>query len=201
MTMTTKNGQYGFTIVESMVALIVLLFGILGAIAMQTAAVSNTKVAADRSLAAIHTSSILSKMNSNENFWQTVPNGFDIQIASDGSISDLGAGTDGSDLDAAGTDCVTDVCTPLETAAHNLKNWAQGGSSFGANGGFSDRLPAPTARIRRIGNDFPVMFEITITWAEKRTTSGTPMAANYYNAGNTAANIQRGINYTVRARP
>ena len=143
--MRIKISQRGFTIIESMVALVILMFGILGAIAMQTAAVSNTKIAADRSLAAIHTSSILSKMNSNENFWQTVPDDFDIQIAADGSISDVGAGSDGSDLDAATTDCVTQVCSPLEAAAHNLRNWAQGGTSFGADGGFSDRLPAPTA--------------------------------------------------------
>ena len=193
--------QHGFTIVESMIALVVLLFGILGAVAMQTAAISNTKIAADRSLAAIHASSILSKMNSNENYWQTVPDNFDIAIAADGTITDIGAGTDGSDLDGAATDCVAAVCTPLEAAAHNLRNWAQGGSSFGVDGGFSDRLPVPTARIRRIGTDFPVMFEITLLWNEKRTTSGTPMAAAYYNAGNTAANIQRGIQYTVRARP
>jgi type IV pilus assembly protein PilV len=199
--MDFKYKQDGFTLIESMVALVILLFGILGALAMQSAAVSNTKIAADRSIAAIHTSSILSKMNSNEDYWQTVPVGFDIAIAADGTISDLGAGTDGADLEAAGTDCVSDVCSPLETAAYNLKNWVQGGTSFGSDGGISNRLPAPTTRIQRIGNDFPVMLEVTILWNEKRSTSGAPMAASFYAAGNTAANSVRGIQYTVRARP
>ena len=57
--MDFREEQTGFTIVEAMVALAILLFGILGAIAMQTAAISNTKIAADRSVAAIHASSCL----------------------------------------------------------------------------------------------------------------------------------------------
>ena len=199
--MEFRKQQAGFTLIEAMVALVILVFGILGALAMQSAAVSNTKIAADRSIAAIHTSSILSKMNSNEDYWQTIPVGFDIQIAADGTISDLGSGSDGSDLEAAGTDCVTDVCSPLETAAYNLKKWVQGGTSFGNAGGFGDRLPTPAARIRRVGNDFPVMVEVTIRWNELRRTSGTPMASSFYAAGTTAATAQRGIDFTVRARP
>ena len=199
--MVIRQQQNGFTIVEAMVALVILVFGILGAIAMQSAAVSNTKIAADRSLAAIHASSILSKMNTNEDYWQTIPVGFDIGIAADGTISDIGAGSDGADLEAAGADCVADVCSPLETASYNLKTWVQGGTSFGNDGGISNRLPTPTARIRRIGNDFPVMLEVTIRWNEKRNTSAAPMANDFYTAGNTAANAQRAIEFTIRARP
>lgn len=199
--MILKNSQQGFTIVESMVALVILLFGILGAVAMQSAAVSNTKIAADRSIAAIHTASILAKMNSNEDYWQTIPVGFDIEISSDGTISDLGAGSDGADLEGAGTDCVAEVCSPLETAAYNLKTWVQGGTAFGVSGGIANRLPAPAARIQRIGNDFPVMLEVTIRWNEKRSGSAGQMASTFYDAGNTAANAQRAIEYTVRARP
>jgi type IV pilus assembly protein PilV len=199
--MNFRKKQNGFTIVEAMVALVILLFGILGAIAMQSAAVSNTKIAADRSLAAIHASSILSKMNTNEDYWQTIPVGFDIAIAADGTISDLGGGSDGADLNAATADCVSDVCSPLETAAHNVKNWVLGGTSFGSAGGISNRLPSAAARIRRIGNDFPVMLEVTIRWNEKRSTSAAPMANTFYTAGNTAANSQRAIEFTIRARP
>lgn len=199
--MKAGSGQRGFTLIEAMVSLVILVFGILGAVAMQTAAVANTKISADRSLAAIHASSILSKMNSNEDYWQTIPPGFDIAINANGTISDVGAGSDGADLDSATTDCITAVCSSLETAAHNLRNWAQGGTSFGTDGGFSNRLSAPAARIRRVGNDFPVMVEITLRWNEKRATSGTPMAATFYSAGNTAANAQRTIEFTIRARP
>ncbi len=199
--MKFREDQSGFTLVEVMVALVVLLFGILGAIAMQTAAISNTKISADRSIAAIHSSSILSKMNSNEDYWQTIPVGFDIAIAADGTISDLGAGSDGADLEAAGVDCVAEVCSPLETAAHNLKNWILGGTSFGDAGGISNRLSVPAARIQRIGNDFPVMLEVTIQWNEKRSASAAQMGNTFYAAGTTAANAQRAIEFTVRARP
>lgn len=199
--MAFRERQQGFTMVEAMVALVVLVFGLLGALAMQSAAISNTKISADRSIAAIHTSSILSKMNSNQDYWQTIPVGFDIGIGADGTISDLGAGSDGADLEAAGVDCVVQACSPLETAAYNLKNWVLRGTSFGNDGGISNRLSAPVARVRRVGNDFPVMLEVTIRWNEKRSTAAAPMGNGFYVAGDTAANAQRAIDFTVRARP
>jgi type IV pilus assembly protein PilV len=199
--MRLNRRQSGFTLIESLIAFLVIVLGILGVAAVQSAGISSTKIASDRSVASIHTSALLSRMNANNAYWQTIPDDFDIQVDAAGAITDLGAGFDGAALDAENTDCSAGVCTPIEAAAYNLKTWAQNGTSLGATGGFADRLPAPAARIQRIGTDFPVMLEITLTWNEIRSVSGTPMAAAYYAPGNTPASNNRNISYVVRARP
>ncbi|HNP37129.1 MAG TPA: type IV pilus modification protein PilV [Woeseiaceae bacterium] len=199
--MKKHKQQSGFTLVESLIAMLVIVIGILGVAAVQSAGISSTKISSDRSVASIHTSALLSRMNANNAYWQTIPDDFDIEVDATGAISDLGAGSDGADLEAENTDCSSGVCSPIEAAAYNLKTWAQNGSSLGGSGGFADRLPAPAARIRRIGNDFPVMLEITLTWNETRSVAGMPMSAGYYTPGNTPASNNRNVSYVVRARP
>jgi type IV pilus assembly protein PilV len=199
--MNLKNKQSGVAMIESLIAFLIIVFGLLGIGALQSIAVGSTKVAADRSLASIQTSALLSRINSNDLFWQTISPAFDISISSAGAISDVGGGAEGAALEALATDCAAAICTPMETAAYNIKSWAQTGSSFGGTGGMSDRLPAASARIRRIGVAFPVMLEVSVTWNENKATSGLEMASTYYTDTGTAANSQRAFTYTVRARP
>lgn len=197
----TRISQGGFSMIESLVAFVVIVFGILGVAALQAVAIGGTKVAADRSTASIHTSAMISRMKGNEIFWQSMPVGSDITISDTGVIADIGAGSIGTDLEAESTDCAVTACVPIETASYNLKTWAQNGTSVGVDGGFADRLPAPSARIRRIGNDFPVMLEISLIWNEKRAVSGVAMAGTFYSATGTAQNSERDFAFTVRVRP
>lgn len=199
--MKFKNKQSGVAMIESLIAFLIIVFGLLGIGALQSIAIGSTKVAADRSLASIQTSALLSRINSNDLFWQTISPDFDIAISAAGVITDLGGTGEGDSLEALGTDCSAAVCTPMETAAFNIKSWAQSGSSFGGQGGIQDRLPAASARIQRVGVDFPVMLEVSVTWNETKATAGVDMASTYYTGSGTAANAQRDFTYTVRARP
>jgi len=199
--MNLRNKQSGVAMLESLIAFLIIVIGLLGIGALQSIAVGSTKVAADRSLASIQTSALLQRINSNDLFWQTISPDFDISISSAGDIADLGAGAEGAALDALAVDCAATVCTPMEAASYNIKSWAQTGSSFGGTGGISDRLPAASARIQRIGVDFPVMLEVSVTWNENKAASGLDMASTYYSDTGTAANSQRDFTYTVRARP
>ncbi len=199
--MKLKNKQSGFAMLESLIAFLIIVFGLLGIGALQSIAIGSTKVAADRSLASIQTSALLSRINSNDLFWQTISPAFDISISAAGVIGDVGGGGEGAALNGLGVDCSSVVCTPQETAAFSIKAWAQNGSSFGTSGGIADRLPAASARIRRIGTDFPVMLEVSVIWNENKATSGLNMASTYYSGTGTAANSQRAFTYTIRARP
>ena len=199
--MNLKKNQSGVAMIESLIAFLIIVFGLLGIGALQSIAIGSTKVAADRSLASIQASALLSRINSNDLFWQTISPGFDISISAAGVIADLGGTGEGDALEALGTDCAAAICTPQETAAYNIKSWAQSGSSFGGTGGIQDRLPAASARIQRIGADFPVMLEVSVTWNEQKSTSGLDMASTYYTGTGSAANAQRDFTYTVRARP
>ncbi len=199
--MKLKNKQSGVAMLESLIAFLIIVFGLLGIGALQSIAIGSTKVAADRSLASIQTSALLSRINSNDLFWQTISPDFDVEISAAGVITDLGGTGEGDALEALGTDCSANVCTPQETAAYNIKSWATNGGSFGGAGGIQDRLPAASARIQRVGVDFPVMLEVSVTWNENKATSGLDMASTYYTGTGTAANAQRDFTYTVRARP
>jgi type IV pilus assembly protein PilV len=199
--MNFKYKQSGFAMLESLIAFLIIVFGLLGIGALQSIAIGSTKVAADRGLASIQASALLSRINSNDLFWQTISPAFDISISAAGVIGDTGSGAEGAALEGLSVDCSSVICTPQETAALSIKAWAQNGSSFGSSGGLSDRLPAPSARIRRIGVDFPVMLEVSVTWNENKATSGIAMASTYYTGTGTAANSQRAFTYTVRARP
>ena len=59
----------GFSLVEVMVAVVVICVGLLGIAKMQAMAVSNTNMSRQRSLAAIEAASIASAMHSNREYW------------------------------------------------------------------------------------------------------------------------------------
>src|ERR1700743_3298461 len=62
----------GFSLVEVMVALIVLSVGLLGIAKMQGLALSSTTSARMRSIAALEASSIASTMSADRSYWATV---------------------------------------------------------------------------------------------------------------------------------
>ena len=59
----------GFSLVEVMVAVVVICVGLLGIAKMQAMALSNTNMSRQRSLAAIEAASIAASMHSNRQYW------------------------------------------------------------------------------------------------------------------------------------
>jgi type IV pilus assembly protein PilV len=76
--MNLKNKQSGFAMLESLIAFLIISFGLLGIGALQSIAIGSTKVAADRSLASIQASALLYRIKSKDLFWQTIYPTFDI---------------------------------------------------------------------------------------------------------------------------
>lgn len=72
----------GFSLVEVMVAVVVICVGLLGIAKMQAMAVSNTNMSRQRSLAAIEAASIASAMHSNREYWASFPAAFSVSITS-----------------------------------------------------------------------------------------------------------------------
>ena len=72
----------GFSLVEVMVAVVVICVGLLGIAKMQAMAVSNTNMSRQRSLAAIEAASIASAMHSNREYWASFPAAFSVSIVS-----------------------------------------------------------------------------------------------------------------------
>lgn len=61
----------GFSLIEVMVAVVVICVGLLGIAKMQGLALSGTNIARQRSMAAFLAASLASSMNSNRNYWAT----------------------------------------------------------------------------------------------------------------------------------
>ncbi|MBS0578660.1 MAG: prepilin-type N-terminal cleavage/methylation domain-containing protein [Proteobacteria bacterium] len=69
----TCKGTRGFSLVEVMVALVVICVGLLGIAKMQALSMSSSSVSRQRSLAAIEAAGIASAMRANRNYWATGP--------------------------------------------------------------------------------------------------------------------------------
>ena len=102
--MNLKKNQSGVAMIESLIAFLIIVFGLLGIGALQSIAIGSTKVAADRSLASIQASALISRINGNDLFWQSIQPGFDISISAASVIADLGGTGEGDDLEALSTD-------------------------------------------------------------------------------------------------
>ena len=124
--MLSKHSQPGFTLLEVMVALVVLSVGLLGVVKLEAVAYSSTNVASKRSLAALEAASLAASMHVNRGYWNspdvsgatvTVTNGAATVTA---SAPLLAAGI------AAAPNCTSTAlpCVPVNMAAYDLAQWA-----------------------------------------------------------------------------
>jgi type IV pilus assembly protein PilV len=154
--MSRRSSSRGFSLIEVMVALIVLSVGLLGIARMQSLALSSTSVASQRSMAAIEAEGLAAAMHANRGYWtNTDPAGGTIKVA--GTTVTVASGA--SALSAAlGTACLNNAtpCTPAQLAAYDLALWSADLKSV---------LPGDSALIA-CGTVTPVNCTITLTWAE-----------------------------------
>src|SRR5215469_8408266 len=142
----------GFTLVEVMVALIIISVGLLGIVGMEGLALSSTASARMRSLAALEAAGLAATMHTNRDFWSTnsaivlIQNG---RIQSDST----------NKLKLSSPDCTSSggPCTPDVLAAYDTQAWVQSLDAL---------LPQPTATINCPNTNTPLSCTITIVWVE-----------------------------------
>jgi type IV pilus assembly protein PilV len=159
----------GFSLVEVLVALIVISVGLLGIAKMQALALSNTSSARLRSLAAIQAASLAATMHADRAYWANST------AFSPAATATASSGTAASTTDAnlqaaltalAGFNPATDFCTqgkggaqnpcqPVQMAAADLQNWAADLNAL---------IPNSTATIICDGN--PLTCQIRLAWME-----------------------------------
>ena len=114
-----QPGARGFSLVEVLVALIIIAVGMLGLAKLQGLTYSSTSTSAMRSIAALQASSLAAFMHANRAYWSVVPNGFTYQFAG-------AAGTPASSDTSVATssnNCVAAACTTARlVAAADLAN-------------------------------------------------------------------------------
>src|SRR5580700_12341596 len=80
---TTINAMRGFSLIEVMVALIIIAVGMLGIAKMQALALSTTESSGVRSLVAIEAASLAASMHANRDYWvgNPPPASFTVNVA------------------------------------------------------------------------------------------------------------------------
>ena len=159
----TMSRPLGFSLVEVMVALIIICVGLLGIAKLQALMLSNTGASRMRALAALEASSIAATMHADRDYWAGTP-------AATTTVDDTAAtkgvtSTDSNlqttpDCKAAGSDA---PCSAVKMAAYDLQNWLND---------MYVTLPASTSKIICATN-IVVSCTITITWQENVVASNS----------------------------
>jgi type IV pilus assembly protein PilV len=174
--------QRGFSLVEVMVAVVVICIGLLGIAKMQALSLSNMSMSRQRSLAAMEAASFASAMHSNRQYWGSFAANFSVSISgSPGTVVSTDAvlgGQTAADLGALNA-CVGSanglpVCnTAVNLAAYDLARWWVNSVSV--------QLPNPTATVScpasPVGNPAPVACTVQISWTEKAVAMNATEAA------------------------
>jgi type IV pilus assembly protein PilV len=180
----------GFSLVEVMVALVVICVGLLGIAKMQALSMASTNISRQRSLAAIEAASLAAAMRVNRNYWGATPPGFNVTWS--GAAAPQFASTDATLATAANTGnghaCdgvagVNPVCgNTANLAGADLAAWATAVSAV---------LPNPRAVINcgvPLGTTLPPSCTIQMVWSESSVAMTAQEAAQ--EAAAQAANAQ-----------
>lgn len=147
----------GFSLIEVLVALIVLSVGLLGIAKMEALALSSTSVAARRSLAAIEAASLADSMHVNGAYWGTA-SGVNITVSGDQVTQGLPV--------SPAPSCEDTPCAAPNLASYDLQKWADSLSSL---------LPDDLATVA-CNASTPIQCLITISWNEQAVAINSAQA-------------------------
>ena len=171
MTRTSYMQTRGFTLMEVLVALVVISIGVLGIAAMQASAIASTHSSQTESLVSIEARSLADAMQANPNYWYSgaLPASFTVSGPASGSTSALGTVSDPT-LGASMPNCASTACIAQDLAGYDLQTWG---------GQLTSLVPGATATIKcQVAQ--PVSCSIQVFWTQKSTTainSGTQSTA------------------------
>jgi type IV pilus assembly protein PilV len=180
---TFRRGRsLGFSLVEVLVALIVLSVGLLGIAKMQALALASTSVASMRSLAAVEADSIADAMHVNRGFWAN-SNASGLNISIVGSTVTVTQAGPTTPPVLPFVDCsINGPCSGPAVAGYDLQQWANA---------LSQLLPGDQATISCNATD-PIDCLVTIQWSEQAIGMNNAQAQSVstvtsQNAGTSAA--------------
>ena len=175
----------GFTLIEVMVALIVICVGMLGIASMQALAVSSASSARQRSLAAIEGASLAASMHTNRVFWVNSAGNDVITVTGTAVADSTGSVSLGSNCFISGASTAA-ACTPQQLAGYDLQNWANSVAAL---------LPNPISTVK-CGTTVPLSCTIDIKWLEQAVAANKQEAL----AANTTAAFEN-TEYVLYVEP
>jgi type IV pilus assembly protein PilV len=173
----------GFSLVEVMVALVVICVGLLGIAKMQALSLANTTISRQRSLAAIEASSLAAAMRANRLYWGTTASNFvatwnpanapAFVVQGDANLATAANAGNGHACDGVAGTAAACAYSANNTglAAADLTGWTAALAAV---------LPNPSATITcgvPIGTTLPASCMINIAWTETSVAMTTQEAA------------------------
>jgi type IV pilus assembly protein PilV len=179
----------GFSLIEVMVALIIVAVGMLGIAKMQALALSTTASSGVRSLVAIEAASLAASMHYNRDYWgATPPTSFTVGVHTTTPGTIVVTITDPTNTLNAAANCQTvAVCTAAQLAAYDVQQW---GTALG------QIVPAALATINCQSATAPNSCNIQITWQENVVATNNAAAAQ-----SSAADVLNSPQYTLYVEP
>lgn len=174
--------QGGFTLIEVMVSVLILLVGLLGVVGMQMLSLQANQGAYFRSQAVYIGAEILDAMRANPT----------AAVSYVGIYPDDGAGTSTVPADQSCDDA--DGCTPQEAAAQDLREWnVHFFDVFGVGAGnFRPSIPNGRALITANGDEYTVQ----INWTERQFDN-----TNNTDGSDTRSRVQQAVNLSAVLTP
>ena len=181
----------GFSLIEVLVALVIVSVGLLGIAKMQALAYASTGIASKRSLAAIQASSLASSMGANRAYWAAGLAPPTITVTGNAIASADPALSAGTNCTSAGVA----PCTPRQVAGYDMQAWATALKTLLSN-------DQATITCTQGAIPPPVNCVVTITWTENQVALNTQEAAasNAAAAAGTPAALQL-PSYTLYIQP
>jgi type IV pilus assembly protein PilV len=181
----------GFSLVEVLVALIIIAVGMLGIAKMQALGLSTTESSGVRSLVAIEAASLAATMHTNRDYWVAgpPPSSFTVSVQTTGpGVYTTTVG--GSGVLAATPNCQVAACSPANIAAYDVNAWAAS---------LAQVVPAALATIScnttaTLGS--PLSCIIQIQWYENVTSTSNSVAAT-----SSGTNVLNSPVYTLYVEP
>lgn len=178
---TARRRIDGFSLVEVMVALVVISVGMLGIAKMQALALASTGTAKMRSLAAIEAASLASTLHANRAYWGAITKNLTVTVSAAGAVT----GNPDTSLNTAPSNAcnvtTAPFCTPAQMAAQDLSDWATSVKAI---------LPKATSTITcniDTTNQNPVTCNIQLQWTENVVASDTGRNASATMSQNQSA--------------
>lgn len=152
-----KRRQRGVSLLEVLIALLVIAVGVLGLTKMQALSISNTQVSGSRGLVALQASSLAAFLHGNKGYWQdgvgsTLCTGTTCTFS---GLSSTVLGTAPALSSCQGITSAT-ACTPAQIAALDITTWMNN---------INRQVPSYTGIITCSGT--PTTCTIQINWYEK----------------------------------
>jgi type IV pilus assembly protein PilV len=178
----------GFSLVEVLVALVVVSIGLLGLAKMESLAISSADISGTRAIAAMQAASLAAMMHADHDYWASAnaTTGATVTYGTTSvSVSDTNLAPSGTNPTC--TISGSNACTPTFLAAADLQSWGTTLNSLLP--GYSANIICTPATLAA-SPPTPVTCTITISWAE----NGIAMDSQQNN-------LQTAATYTLNVEP